>query len=245
MSSSGEAAPARRWIVVAVVAAVVVVGAIVFLATRGSSGGGGAAATTSASRTPTTGIGSAAGTATSTSTAPSTVPSTASPGATPSGSPRGTSTAEATSGSSPRATAAPGARPTDPPVALKATVEPTKGVTARLAKLESVTGVADLPGEVGGPALRVTVEVTNATDDDVDLTGAVVVLYQGEDRAPAIELTKPGGSPLPASVAAGKSVTGVYVFNVPVAERNPVEVEVDLAAEVPVVVFRGDARPIG
>jgi len=233
MSPSAQDAPARRWIIAAVIAAVVVVAAIVFVATRGSSDDDNPVVATG-TPTPTVGVETPSGVATS------------SPATSASATPRATaSSAKPTATTTPRATTAPGVRPTEAPAPLDDTATPTQGVTAELAKIESVTGVAELPGEVGGPALRVTVKITNGTDDDFDLTGAVVVLYQGEQRAPAIELTRPGGRPLPSSVGAGKSVTGVYVFNVPTAQRNPVEVEVDLASKVPVVVFRGDARPFG
>jgi len=118
-------------------------------------------------------------------------------------------------------------------------------VSIRLSAIESVEGVAEIPGEVGGPSLRVTVEVANTTEAAVDLSGTVVNLYLGTDRRPAIGLMKPGGSLMPSSVEPGAAATGVYVFNVPAQDRALVAVEVDIAIELPVVVFEGTAPAAG
>ena len=108
-----------------------------------------------------------------------------------------------------------------------------------LGSIESVQGEATLPGEVGGPSLRVTVNVHNGTDAELDLTGLVTNLYYGPDRAPAIQLTEPGAVAMPSSVPAGSDATGVYVFNVPTDQRDKVVVEVDLSADSTVVIFQG------
>ncbi|WP_019135049.1 hypothetical protein [Cellulomonas massiliensis] len=149
----------------------------------------------------------------------------------------------ATRSSSPTSPA-PGGRPTAAPVPITATATPVRGVTAHVARIEAVTGKAELPGEVGGPALRVTVQVDNGTRKAVDLRGLVVNLYVGRDAAPAVELST-GERAMPDSVAPGKSASGVWVFTVPADERDLVAVEVDLATDVPVVVFRGEAPPAG
>lgn len=132
-----------------------------------------------------------------------------------------------------------GARPSAPPVDLSSPAAPAEGVRVDLASIEAVEGKGTIPGEVGGPALRVTVQVTNRTDAPIDLRGAVANLYYGPDRIPATTLLEPGARSLPDSVAPGASVTGVWVFNVPVADRDTVEIEVDLSADDQVVVFSG------
>lgn len=136
-------------------------------------------------------------------------------------------------------TPVPGARPSAPPVDLSSPAAPAEGVRVDLASIEAVEGKGTIPGEVGGPALRVTVQVTNRTDAPIDLRGAVANLYYGPDRIPATTLLEPGARSLPDSVAPGASVTGVWVFNVPVADRDVVEIEVDLSADDQVVVFSG------
>lgn len=151
----------------------------------------------------------------------------------------------------PPATAAPGegdgeapvARPTADPVPLEEPARPTPEVEARITRIEAVEGEANLPGEVGGPALRITVSVDNATSAPLDLTFAVVNLYFGQERSPAIELLRPGGEEFPAEVDAGGEATGVFVFLVPEGERDDVLVELDLSTESTVVLFEGVARP--
>src|SRR4051812_7201972 len=59
--------------------------------------------------------------------------------------------------------ASPSSRATQTPKPLKSTAAPAHEVTAELARIESVTGQANVPGDIAGPALRVTVRVRNAS----------------------------------------------------------------------------------
>ncbi|GII99194.1 hypothetical protein CLV28_2351 [Sediminihabitans luteus] len=135
----------------------------------------------------------------------------------------------------------------DAPVAQELDpVEPTDtatgedGVTAALTKVEAVDGEAVAPGEISGPAVRLTVEVTNGSDEDLDLSGAVVNAYVGPDRAPAGTLTKPGGVPFEGVVAPGESGSAVVLFDIPEEQRGDVTVTVDYRTGTPTVAFRGD-----
>ena len=130
-------------------------------------------------------------------------------------------------------------RPTKPPVSLTAPATPVAGLTARLARIEKVQGLSNLPGEIAGPSLRITVEYDNATAAAVDLRAAVVNVYTGAALTPAIMLSQPGAKPFPASVAAGQTAQGVFVFNVPTNARSQVRVEVDLANQGGVLLFQG------
>lgn len=116
-----------------------------------------------------------------------------------------------------------------------------KELTARVAKVEAVRGEAQAPGEVAGPSVRFTITITNSTDASVDLTNTVVNAYYGSQATPATELAEPGGRPFPASVGAGRSTTGVFVFNIPAAQREQVKVTVDTSVQNPVVAFVGRA----
>jgi len=118
---------------------------------------------------------------------------------------------------------------------------PEAGVTAAVSKIEAVEGTAEVPGEVGGPSLRVTVQIDNQTGSELDLSFAVVNLYYGEDMKPALPLGQPGVEPFPGSVDAGGSASGTYVFNVPVDERDDITIELDLSVDSTVVLFRGPA----
>lgn len=151
-------------------------------------------------------------------------------------------TAPAAGSSSPAPTAGQDTRPTAPPVGLESPATPTSGVEVTLGSIESVEGEASLPGEVAGPALRVTVDVHNGTGAALDLAGLVTNLYYGADRTPAVELGGPGAVPMPSEVAAGEDASGTYVFNVPTEARDRVVIEVDLSVGSSVVLFEGPVR---
>jgi len=126
------------------------------------------------------------------------------------------------------------------PAAPDQTVQAPDGVAVRLAQVEHVEGEAVAAGETSGPAVRLTVEVTNGTDAPLDLSYAVVNAYTGEDRAPAGRLVQPGGQPFEGELAPGESGTGVVLFSIPDADRDDVTVAVEYAPGTSTVVFRGD-----
>lgn len=130
-------------------------------------------------------------------------------------------------------------RPTAAPVAIDEPAEPEPQVEVRLTSIEAVEGEANIPGEVGGPSLRVTVTIDNATSAALDLTSAVVNLYYGADRLPAIDLLEPGKVDFPGNVRAGETASGTFVFLVPVDERDDVTVEFDLSSDSTVLLFAG------
>ncbi|MEU6138429.1 hypothetical protein [Nocardioides sp. NPDC047086] len=121
---------------------------------------------------------------------------------------------------------------------LKAVATTSPGVTARLARIDSVQATASLPGEIGGPALAITVKVKNQTGKKLDLALGVVNAYYGPERTPAVSVASDGEVPFPASVADGESAKAVYVFQIP-EEARPVRVELDLGNGADVVVFKG------
>lgn len=136
---------------------------------------------------------------------------------------------------------APPADPTAPPVDLDDEAEIGE-VTARLARIEAIEGEADGPGEVAGPALRVTVELVNGGSEAADLTGLVVNLYHEPDATPAEMLIGSGSAWLEGSLAPGATATGVYVFTVPLEGRDLVQVTVFLTVDAPTVLFEGPVR---
>jgi hypothetical protein len=131
-----------------------------------------------------------------------------------------------------------------PPTAIDRPAPITPGLTAEISRVEAVDGTARGPGEVAGPSLRVTVTIENSTAADASLNATVVSAYYGADRTPAPELREPGGSPLPAVVGAGKTVTGVYIFTVPEDQRNNVTLMVDYSVDVAPLVFQGDVTTL-
>lgn len=115
------------------------------------------------------------------------------------------------------------------------------GVTVSVSEVEKVKGEAQGPGEISGPALRVSVTVTNDTAKPVPMNLALANLYYGQDRTPAGELSGPGAQPLRADVPPGGSATGKYVYAIPENERKQIEVEFSYTTDAPVVIFTGSA----
>lgn len=125
-------------------------------------------------------------------------------------------------------------------VPLKGRGEAADQVVVTLPSVKSVKATAQGPGEVAGPALAVTVKVDNKTGAAVDLVAAVVTLT-ASDRTPGSIMSSSPARQLPASVAKGKTATGVYVFTLPKGKRDPVTVEVQTSGASPVIVFKGQA----
>jgi hypothetical protein len=130
---------------------------------------------------------------------------------------------------------------TNSPVALTATGDYGNGVKVTLAAIEAVTTTAELPGEIAGPGVKVTVDVVNDSNAAVDL-GNVIVDLEDAAGTPAIPMSASPASPFTGSVAAGATATGIYVFTVPTTYSNPATISVSYSTEVPVVVFVGDAK---
>ncbi|MBF0688973.1 MAG: hypothetical protein IR158_14555 [Cellulomonas sp.] len=226
VSAAGPVLSRARWWVVAVVALVVVaVGLTLALAgSRGAGREGGAVAAPTPSATPTRAVAGATALADD---------------------PSGAGSVDDTAPSAdPPAEGAPadGAAVPTVTVPIDAVAELAEAVTARLSAVDAVDGEAVQPGEVGGPALRVKVELVNGSAAPLDLRGAVVNLYHGPQQTPATTLTEPGGSPLPHGLEAGATATGAFVFAVPADARDDLRVELDVRAVGPVVLFAGDAQ---
>ncbi|CAO1654268.1 DUF4352 domain-containing protein [Salinibacterium sp. NYA9b] len=167
---------------------------------------------------------------------------TANPGVSPGATPSSGAATESPAAPAP-ATAAPVDGPAVPdvtPVPIEEPADVTPGLVAKVTKVEEVDGTARGPGEVAGPSLRVTVTMTNSTSSVVSLRTTVISCYFGADRTPAPELREPGGSPLPASLAANSAIDGVYIFTVPADQRGNVTLLVDYSVDVQPVVFQGD-----
>ena len=173
------------------------------------------------------------------STARHSTPTTPSKSSTPSasstGSPSPAPSASGTSSATP--SAVPSASATSAPIGGAGTIKP--GLTAQITKFEAVDGVAKTPGETSGPSVRFTVTITNAGSLAESLATTVVTVYYGADRTPALQLSEPGGTDMPASVAGNTTATGIYIFTIPVDQRNNVRLEVDYSVKVPPLVFQG------
>lgn len=226
---SGSRSRSRIGLLVAAVAIVAAVVLAVVL-TRGapdSEGGPPGSPTSSATGTPTgaaTPTGGSSATGVEPSATPTTeVPSPSLPPASVTGPPTVVPTRSTTS--------------TRAPLREKADVD--DGVAVRVSRIESVDGEAQGPGEVAGPALRVSIAVENTSGEDVSMDLALTNLYYGKERTPASVLSGPGVRQLPGTLASGQSAAGQFVFGVPKRDRNPLVVEFSLRADTPTILFEG------
>lgn len=220
-STSNDASSSNRRRILAWVAAAVVLGLIVAAVVWGVTRGG-------ADPEPST------PTATTTSAADS-------PEATPGQTDSPTTTDPTETAPPPSDGTEPPARESAAPVPIGEDAEVTADLVARVSKVDPVQGQAVLPGEVSGPALSVTVEIDNRTTSNIDLTSAVVTMYYGADGLGANPISQPAGQAFPSVVDAGRTATGVFVFEVPNDQRDNIRIEVDLSVGDPIVVFEGSA----
>lgn len=131
--------------------------------------------------------------------------------------------------------------PSRPAVALDAAAEVGDGISASLVSLDAIEGTATGPGNIAGPALRITVRIENGTDEPVSLGGVAVDLASGRDLEPASPLNDPSAAPFAGTVAPGEHADGVYVFTIPEEDRGSVTVSVGYRAGAPLLVFTGSA----
>ncbi len=211
-----DAAAARRRniIIGAVVIALVVVGGVIWLTTRGDS-----------SPTP-----SATGGSSSASASPT-------PSLTPLPSPSATGKRK-NKKPVPQYT---GAVTTKKPqkVAFHSTGRPGEGLVVTIAKVESITSKAVTVGEVGGPALRITVAVHNQGPKSVQIYSALTNLYYGPQKSPADPAHEPGGKAFPPTVGPGKTVTGVVLYTIATKNRTDLDLEVNLDNRLRTLEFSG------
>ncbi|SDN45420.1 hypothetical protein [Geodermatophilus sp. DSM 45219] len=173
-------------------------------------------------------------TTTVTTDAPPGTPAPAPPAPTGAAPPSGTPSAEGP-------VAADQLPPSLAPVALDGTAEAADGTRVTVERLEAVDGTALAPGDVGGPALRVTVRLENGSRGAVDLDDVVVRLTSGAELTPAPPLGDPSAAPLTGTAAPGETVEGVYVFSIAEDVRDLVTVSVGYRVGAPFLVFAGPA----
>ncbi len=116
------------------------------------------------------------------------------------------------------------------------------GLSVKVVGTEAVAGESKVRGEIAGPAVRVTVQATNNTAEEISLARSQVEVTYGETRNPGVVLSGPGVKPFPASLAPGDSARATYVYGIPVDERELVQIVVFYSTDAPVVVFEGPVR---
>ena len=127
---------------------------------------------------------------------------------------------------------------TKAPVPLESPAGFGTGLKVELADIEATEAEASAPGEISGPALRVTVTATNDGAKQVSLDTVVVFLSYGADRAPASQFGTLS-APLAGSLKGGATRSGSYVYAVPTDAHGDVRVEVSYTGAAPTVAFEG------
>jgi hypothetical protein len=112
------------------------------------------------------------------------------------------------------------------------------GVTATVTSVRAVTATAVGPGEIGGPAVAVTVSLKNGSAAAVLLGNYFVSLTDSAKQA-GISTTGDPARPWSGQLAPGQTASGVWVFTVPTANRAPVTITVSDAAGASTLTFTG------
>ena len=181
--------------------------------------------------------------------APTNTPGAQGPSSTPSGSasPSTAPTEEPTDGPSGAPTSTPAPAPTvDPdfgqPVADRASSGKPASfgdeITATRVSSKQTEATGSGVGEVSGPAVAVTIKVTNRSSKSLNLATVVVNAYYGKKSTPAspVESAK-GQEPFTGILRAGKSATATYVFSVPKGSSDDLLVTLSKGTDASVVVL--------
>lgn len=124
-------------------------------------------------------------------------------------------------------------------VGLRDAADAGGGLAVVLSAVRPMNASARGPGNVAGPALAVTVRVTNGTGAPLPLAEVEVALGYTAEEVAASPVDDDAASPLRGTLADGDSAEGTYVFSVPAEQREVVTVTVGLLAGAPLLVFTG------
>ena len=130
-----------------------------------------------------------------------------------------------------------GVQSTAAPVGLDETaVAGSNSVT--ITSIESVETEGQLPGEVAGPGVAVTIEFDNGSSEQVSLAGVVVDLVDANGLS-ATPINA-GTEPFAGTLEAGATQSATYVFAIDESLRRDVTIHLSYAADEPIVLFTGD-----
>ncbi|MGC5172280.1 DUF4352 domain-containing protein [Micromonospora sp. DT81.3] len=115
------------------------------------------------------------------------------------------------------------------------------GVSITVSEVEPLEVEANTPGEIAGPAVALTINVDNASDETIDLSTAMVSVT-GSGGSYGQATTSEPFSPFMGSVEPGAAASGVYVFRLPAQERDALQVSVEYVAGAPIALFVGSVE---
>lgn len=124
-------------------------------------------------------------------------------------------------------------------VALRSPSSFGNGVKAQIVKRQAVKGRARLPGEVSGPAVKLTLNITNTSNKAINLDALVVDVQDAHGRSASPLLTPPARH-IRGRLASGDSATGIYLFTIAKKDRSNCTVRISYTGSAPEVAFRGD-----
>lgn len=127
-----------------------------------------------------------------------------------------------------------------PPTPIDESADDGGGLRFSVESMVAVDGEASGPGEIGGPALQITLLTTNTSTTPVDVSHTLVDLRHGAELQPAAPFAL-GTTPFSGTLAPGRSATAVHVFAVPVDRRSVVQIHVNARPGLPTIVFEGAA----
>jgi hypothetical protein len=130
---------------------------------------------------------------------------------------------------------------TQSPVALSEAATIPHSLSATIQRVAATTVTAKGPGEISGPGLAVSVEVTNSSGANLSLDAISVTLTDSAGN-PCSYVPVSEGRPFAGSLAPGKSATAVYVFTIPTDRRSPITVGLIYGPSTSVVLFTGTVR---
>ncbi|MGB7980663.1 MAG: hypothetical protein WCF36_07700 [Candidatus Nanopelagicales bacterium] len=114
------------------------------------------------------------------------------------------------------------------------------GVTAKVNGVRAVEAEASGAGEISGPALAFTIQLGNGSPEAVTLDTVNVVLLQGEQDSPALPVFGDSlAKPFTGTLKPDANQQGVYLFTLPVDQRDDVTLTVSYESISPIVAFKG------
>ena len=112
------------------------------------------------------------------------------------------------------------------------------GVTVTVSGVRKINTTAELPGEIAGPGVQLTIVFRNGSSAPIDL-GNVVVDLQDAAGVSATSMTATPAKPVSGSLNSGATATGSYVFTLGRNFSSPAHLSVSYSAQAPVVLFSG------
>lgn len=125
------------------------------------------------------------------------------------------------------------------PVPLDEPADFGDDVSASLVAVEGFQAEGRGVGEISGPALRVTVRLTNGTGAALSVDAVTVQMFFGAELTPASEISDDRATVFRGSLEPGASAEATYSFSIADQVRDDVSVTVSYAPGSSIVVFNG------